>query len=51
MSAPGGDQRYFDRIPGPGLAGLLSRERLNLHAISMRSASVLHKTGLRYELI
>jgi len=51
MSTPGSDQRYFNRIPGPGLVDLLSREYLNLHTISMRSASVLHRTGLWYKLI
>jgi len=51
MFTPGSDQRYFNHIPGCSVVDLLSREHLNLHAISMRSASVLHGTGLWYKLI
>ena len=46
MTTPRSEQRYFNRIPSFSVVDLLNREHLNLHAISMRSASALHGTGL-----
>jgi hypothetical protein len=43
MTTPRSEQRYFNRIPSSRVVDLLNREQLNLHTISMHSASVLHR--------